>query len=102
VLIRLHLDHITLLDRQAAAIEDEIEAVLDAVPAAWGVGADGVPSASPRPDAAVLPAAERLAEIPGVSLRLTREIIAESRAGHDPVPPAPAPRRRREHLSERC
>jgi hypothetical protein len=31
VLIRLHLDHITLLDRQAAAIEDEIEAVLDAV-----------------------------------------------------------------------
>ena len=78
VLIRLHLDHIVLLDRQAAAIEDEIEAGLDAIPAAWGVSADGVPSASPGPDAAVLPAAERLAEIPGVSFRLAREIIAET------------------------
>jgi transposase len=78
VLIRLHLDHITLLDRQASAIEDEIETALSAIPAAWGVSADGVPSPDPGPDAAVLPAAERLAEIPGVSLRLAREIIAET------------------------
>jgi transposase len=77
-LIRLHLDHITLLDRQAAAIEDAIESALDAIPAAWGVSADGVPAADPGPDAAVLPAAQRLAEIPGVSLRLAREIIAET------------------------
>src|SRR6516164_5685050 len=44
VLIRVHLDHITLLDRLAAEVEDEIEAALDAVPAAWGVTADGVRS----------------------------------------------------------
>jgi transposase len=78
VLIRLHLDHITLLDRQAAQINDEIAAALDAIPAAWGVTADGVPSPGPGPDAAVLPAADRLAEIPGVSLKLAREIIAET------------------------
>jgi transposase len=78
VLIRLHMDHITLLDRLAAEIEEQIEAALDAIPAAWGVTADGVPSPDPGPDATVLPAAERLAEIPGVSLKLAREIIAET------------------------
>jgi transposase len=78
LLIRLHLDHITLLDRQVSVIEDEIEAALDAIPAAWGIGADGVPSPDPGPDAAVLPAAARLAEIPGVSLALARAIIAET------------------------
>ena len=78
VLIRLHMDHITLLDRLAAELEDQIEAALDAIPAAWGVTADGVPSPDPGPDAVVLPAAQRLAEIPGVSLKLAREIIAET------------------------
>jgi len=78
VLIRLHMDHITLLDRLAAGIDDEIEAAVDAMPAAWGVSADGIRSADPGPDAAVLPAAQRLAEIPGVSLKLAREIIAET------------------------
>jgi hypothetical protein len=68
--------HITLLDRLAAEFEDEIGAALGAIPAAWGVTADGVPSPDPGPGAAVLPAAERLAEIPGVSLKLAREIIA--------------------------
>ena len=43
MLIRVHLDHITLLDRSVAAVEDEIEAALDAIPAAWGISADGVP-----------------------------------------------------------
>jgi transposase len=78
MLIRLHLDRITLLDRQIGAIEDEIEAALDAIPAARGVGADGVASPDPGPGAPVLPAAERLAEIPGVSLGLARAIIAET------------------------
>ena len=77
-LIRVHLDHIALLDRQAAALEDEIEAALDAIPAAQGISAGGVPAPDPGPDAAVLPAAERLAEIPGVSPGLARAIIAET------------------------
>jgi transposase len=78
MLIGLHLDHITLLDRQIAAIDDEIEAALAVIPAARGIGADGVPSADPGPAAAVLPADQRLAEIPGVSLELARAIIAET------------------------
>ena len=78
MLIRLHLDHITLLDRLTAAVEDEIEAAVDAIPAAWGITADGVRSAGPGPGAAVLPPARWLAEIPGVSLKLARAIIAET------------------------
>jgi len=74
MLIRLRLDHITLLDRQVAAVEDETEAALDAIPAAWGADAGG----ETGPDAAAPPAAERLAEIPGVSLSLARAIIAET------------------------
>src|SRR5579871_4570859 len=54
MLIRVHLDHITLLDRAVAAIEDETEAALDAIPAAWGADADGVASPAPGPDAAAL------------------------------------------------
>jgi transposase len=73
-LIRIHLDHVTLLDRSVAAIEDEIEAALDAIEGAWGISADGVPSPDPGPDAAALAAAGRLAEIPGVA----RAIIAET------------------------
>jgi transposase len=79
-LIRVHLDHITLLDRSIAAIEDEIEAALDAIPAAWGTDASGEtgPQAGRGPDAAILPAAQRLAEIPGVTPRLAMAIIAET------------------------
>jgi transposase len=78
MLIRVHLDHIAFLDRSVAAVEDEIEAALDDIPAARGISADGVPSPDPGPGAAALPAAERLAEIPGVSLALARAIIAET------------------------
>jgi transposase len=77
-LARLHLDRIDTLDRQVAAIDDEIEACLDAIPAACGVAADGTRTPDPGPAAAVLPAAQRLAEIPGVSLELARAIIAET------------------------
>jgi transposase len=77
-LIRVHLDHVTLLDRSVAAIEDEIEAALDAIAGAWGITADGVPSPAPGPDAAALAAVGRLAEIPGVSPDLARAIIAET------------------------
>jgi transposase len=80
LLVRVHLDHITFLDRSVAALEDKIEAALDAVPAAWGISADGEagPGAGHGPDAPALAAADRLAEIPGVSLGLARAIIAET------------------------
>jgi transposase len=77
-LARLHLDRIDALDRQVAAIEDEIEACLAAIPQAHGVTADGIPSPDPGPGAPVLPAAQRLAEIPGISLNLAIAIIAET------------------------
>jgi hypothetical protein len=109
MLIRVHLDHITLLDWSVAELEDEIEAALDAIPAARGISADGVPSAGPGLDAAVLPAVDRLAEIPGVSRNLAMAIIAEtgldmtrfptaahlaSRAGLAPVTRLARPQRR--------
>ena len=78
MLIRVHLDHVTFLDRSVSAVEDEIRAALDAIPAAWGISADGEPGPDPGPGAASLPAAERLAEIPGVSPELARAIIAET------------------------
>ena len=80
MLIRLHLDRTSLLDRSIAAIEDEIEAALAAIPAAWGADASGEtgPGAGHGEDAAALPAADRLAEIPGVSPKLAMAIIAES------------------------
>jgi transposase len=80
MLIRVHLDHVAVLDRSVSAIEDEIEAALDAVPASWGTDATGEtgPDAGRGPGAAALPAAERLAEIPGISLTLARAIIAET------------------------
>jgi transposase len=79
-LTRIHLDHITFLDRAVAAIEDDITAALEAIPAAWGTDAEGEtgPDAGYGPGAAVLPAATRLAEIPGVSEDLARAIIAET------------------------
>jgi transposase len=78
MLIRMHLDHVTLLDRSVAAIEDEIEAAVDVIPAARGISADGVPAPDPGPGAAALTAVERLAEVPGISPKLAMAIIAES------------------------
>ncbi len=78
MLIRVHLDHITLLDRSVAAVEDEIEAALDAIPAAWGTDADGEPGPGPRPGRC-RPAGGRTARgDPRLSLDLARAIIAET------------------------
>jgi transposase len=78
-LARLHLDYIALLDRKIAQLDDSIAACLDAIPASWGTDADGTtgPGAGTSPDAAVPAAADRLAEIPGMSRDLARSIIAE-------------------------
>jgi transposase len=77
-LIRIHLDHVTFLDRAISAIEDDIDAALQAVPAAGGVAADGTRCADPGPGALALPADARLAEIPGLTVDLARAIIAET------------------------
>ena len=72
------LDLIACLDEDVSILEDRIAACLEAIPAARGTDRDGVTGPGAGPDAAVLPAAERLAEIPGVSLDLARAIIAEA------------------------
>jgi transposase len=77
-LIRIHLDHITFLDRAVAAVEDDIAASLHDIPAAAGIDADGASCPDPGPGAAVLPADARLAEIPGITADLARAIIAET------------------------
>ena len=78
MLIRTLLGLITGLDREIGALEDEISAQLATMADAWGVTADGVPSPDPGPGPAVLPAAERLAEVPGISADLATAIIAET------------------------
>jgi transposase len=79
-LAELELDQVSFLDQRIAGIEASIRAALAAIPAAWGTDADGStgPDAGQEPDAAVLPAAARLAEVPGISAGLAAAIIAET------------------------
>jgi hypothetical protein len=65
-LAQMLLDQITFCDAHIAALASRIEQHLAQLPAAWGVDADGStgPGAGAGADAAVLPAAQRLAEIP--------------------------------------
>jgi hypothetical protein len=46
-LTRVHLDHVTFLDRSIAAVEDDIAASLDAIPAAQDIDAAGTRSPGP-------------------------------------------------------
>ena len=71
---------IGFLDGQIGALEPQIGAALAAIPASWGTDEDGVtgPDAGHGPGAAVLAAADRLDEIPGVSRDLAMSIIAET------------------------
>src|SRR5205823_2119459 len=79
-LAQMLLDQIAFCDTRIAALATRIEQHLAQIPAAWGVDGDRStgPAAGTGPDAAVLPAAQRLAEIPGVSTELARSIIAET------------------------
>src|SRR5512140_544694 len=79
-LARMLLDQIAFLDERATQLTARITAAVAAMPAAWGVDGDGTagPDAGTGPDAAVLPAVARLAEIPGISPDLARSVIAET------------------------
>src|SRR6202040_2728566 len=59
---------IDLLEAELRDLQERVTAHLAAIPASWGVDADGVtgPDAGREEDAAVLPAAGRLDEIPGL------------------------------------
>ncbi len=76
----LLLDQIAFLDGKAARLTARAAELTAAIPAAWGADADGTagPGAGTGPDAAVLPAVTRLAQIPGLSEDLARAIIAET------------------------
>ena len=76
----LLLDQIAFCDAQITKLTTRIAESAAAIPAAWGVDAGGTtgPGAGTGPDAAVLNAVARLAEIPGISENLARSIIAET------------------------
>ncbi len=78
-LAQMLLDQIAFLGDRIARLSARAAGLVAAMPAAWGVDADGTtgPDAGTGPDAAALPAVARLAEIPGVSPDLARAIIAE-------------------------
>ena len=73
-------DQITSLDARIAQLSARAAELTAAMPAAWGTDTDGItgPGAGAGPDAPVLNAVARLAEIPGISEDLARSIIAET------------------------
>ena len=77
-LIRVHLDHVALLDRSVAAARGRHRRRPGGDPRRLGSQRRRRAVARPGPGAAVLPADARLAEIPGVSIDLARAIIAET------------------------
>jgi transposase len=76
----LLLDQIASLDAKIARLGARAAELTAAIPAAWGINADGTTGhgAGTGPDAPVLNVVARLAEIPGVSPDLARAIIAET------------------------
>jgi transposase len=79
-LAQLLLDQVAFLDGRIAQLTARAAEVTAAIPAAWGADADGTtgPAAGTGPDAPVLNAVTRLAQIPGLSPDLARSIIAET------------------------
>jgi hypothetical protein len=74
-----HLRAVDFLDGEIAALEAQVAGHVAAIPAAWGVDADGTtgPAAGSGADAAVLPAVARLDEIPGISPQAAIALITE-------------------------
>ena len=79
-LAQLLLDQVAVLDGRIAQLSARAAELTAAMPAAWGINADGTtgPGAGAGPDASMLNAVARLAEIPGISPDLARAIIAET------------------------
>ncbi len=73
------LRSIDLLDAELRDTQERVTAHLAAIPGSWGVDCDGVtgPGAGRASDAAALPAAERLDEIPGLGRESAMALIAE-------------------------
>jgi transposase len=73
------LRQVDLLEQEIRAAEDAVTAHLASVPRAWGVDAGGAtgPQAGRDQDAEVLPAADRLDEIPGMGRQAAAALIAE-------------------------
>jgi transposase len=78
-LARMLLDQIDALTRQIEKLTARAGELIAAIPAAWGVDADGTagPDAGKGPDAAVLPAVARLDEITGCGIISAQAVIAE-------------------------
>jgi len=76
----LLLDQIAFLDGRIARLTARAAAQAAAMPAAWGTDSDGTtgPAAGAGPDAPVLNAVARLAQIPGIGEDLARAVIAET------------------------
>jgi len=70
---------IDLLEAELRDLQERVTAHLAAIPASWGVDAGGVtgPEAGRAGDAAALPAADRLDEIPGLGREAAAALIAE-------------------------
>jgi transposase len=79
-LAQLLLDQIAFLDTRIARLTILTGEQLASITAAWRADTGGVtgPAAGAGPDAAVLPAAARLDQIPGISAELAASIIAET------------------------
>jgi transposase len=79
-LAQLLLDQIASLDARIAQLGARAAELTAAMPAAWGINAEGTtgPDTGTGPDAPVLNAVARLAQIPGISEDLARSIIAET------------------------
>jgi len=79
-LAQLLLDQIAALDAKVAQLGARAAELAAAIPEGWGIDPDGTtgPGAGTGPDAPVLNAVARLAEIPGLSPDLARTIIAET------------------------
>ena len=76
---RILLDQIDALTAQISRLTDRIGELIEQIPAAWGIDADGTtgPRAGTGPAAPVLPAVMRLDEITGCGPYAAQAIIAE-------------------------